>query len=509
MKATANVIISNAIPEVTIEHNGEQLKYSISVFQRDNFQKDFDVFGYINAYWDSLPQARQDHIFRVYKDITFGFDNMFGNEELFEYLQVKVAELIEAHNLDDVQNWVAMKSDIRIPETFEGSYTYSIDNNTSREKTYTRSDYSSLAALSVLLRCMVPVWGEYIFNIRQEAGTMYKEFEAFQLINRSNIASSVPVEKLRLYIENIVGDDNADPNNILNGICAEDFGYYLLALSCIRRLCIGDVRGNNPSSNLITYIYKFIIQRIRNSDNNYENVVKEKTFDDRSPEGENKISTLERYKIKTNVSLGEIVELEYSLRDIRSIAPRLSVFMEPELLERSLTTSQELNSRMLLDPQMMLLRWIFKPVISPKGLMYLPKPMIVQAIGALEAVLWSRGHKYLAIVASSYPILNEREMNISPIDSKMRVPVELSDELRRLYPFTRTVNNKKSGKKEVNLAAKSIDTLADNLTMYSWRPTACDEMLQEVFGNTNRKLPIKPDIKLDLTKLVIEIGSRT
>lgn len=509
MKATANVILSNVTPEVRIEHKGESLSFSVSVFQRTNFLGDFDVFDCINKFWDSLPIGKQDKIFMVYKEIEYGFDNIYSKDELFEYLQNKVADLIHEHDLDAVQDWVSLKSDIQIHDAFKSDYAYSVDNNTSREKTYTRSDYSKLLSLSVILRCMVPVWGEYISNIRQETGTMYKEFIAFQLISKSNIAHSVPMEKLRVYILNIVGDDNADPNNILNGVCAEDFDFYLLALVCIRRLCIGDVRGTNPDSHLITFIYKFIIQRIRNSDNNFENVVKEKTFDDRSPDGENKISTLERYKIKTNVSLGEIVELEHSLRNIINVASKLSYTLDPMILQRSLQTSQELMSQRLLDPQMTILRWVFKPVISPKGLMYLPKPMIVQAIGALEAILWARGHKYLAILASSYAVINDKEMTISPIDSKVRVPVTMTEELNRIYPFTRTVNSKKTGIKEVNLAAKSIDTVTDNLSMFSWRPTAHESMLQEVLGSTNRKLPIKPDIKIDLTNLVIEVGSRS
>jgi hypothetical protein len=509
MRATTNTILPSVVPDVKLEHKGETLSFCISVFQRANFQGDYDVFGYINQYWESLPMGKQDQIFSIYKEIEYGFDTVFSKNELFDYLQIKVADLIHAHDLDTIQDWVALKSDIQIPSSFEGDYEHSIDNNTSREKTYTRADYSRLVALSVLLRCMVPVWGEYIANIRQETGTMYKEFIAFQLINKSNISHCVPMAKLQEYIEHIVGADNFDANNILNGICAEDFGFYLLSLVCIRRLCIGDTRGVDPRTNLITFIYKFIIQRIRNNDNNYENVVKEKTFDDRSPDGENKISTLERYKIKTTVSLGEIVELEYSLRNIIDSANRLSYMVDPYIIQRSLQTSKELMNQKLFDPQMTLLRWIFKPVISPKGLMYLPKPMIVQAIAAMEAVLWARGHKYLAILSSSYALTNEKEMVISPVDSKTRVPAELLKELDTYYPFTRTVNGKKTGLKVINLAAKAIDTVADNLSLCSWRTTADESMLQEVLGNTNRRLPIKPDIKIDLTKLVIEIGSRT
>jgi hypothetical protein len=507
VKATANVVLTTATPEVILTHGEERLTFTISVYGKANFQNEYDVFGYINQYWNSLPENKQQNIFNIYKDIQYGFDNVFDKTDLFDYLTDKVKDLIEAHDLNDIQYWVSIKSDTQIPPGFEESYAHSIDNNTSREKTYTKNDYSQLVSLSLLLRCMVPVWGEYISHIRQDAGTQFKEYFAFQLLNKSNVINSVPMTKLSSYIEHIVGADNFDANNVLNGICSEDYGYWLTALVCIRRLCLGDIRGLDPKAHLITLIYKFIIQKIRNTDNDFTNVVKEKTFDDRAPDGENKISTLERYKIKTNISLGDIVELEYSMKDIRDCASKLSSILDPNMLERSLYTSRELMQHRLLDPQVSLLRWVFKPVISPKGLMYLPKSMIVDALGALEAVLWARGHKYLAILVTSYPIISEKEMIISPVDSKMRVPKEMTDELDILYPYHRAVTDKKLGTRLVNLTAENIDTVTNNLTMFSWRPTADESMLREVFGNGNRKLPIKPDIKIDLTRLVLEIGS--
>ena len=142
--------------------------------------------------------------------------------------------------------------------------------------------------------------------------------------------------------------------------------------------------------------------------------------------------------------------------------------------------------------------------------MYLPKTSIVRALGVLESVLWARGHKYLAILSTCHAVFStEREMVISPVDSKMRVPRELTERLDEIYPYKRINSAKKTVSKNTNLAAASIDILADNLTMFTWKATCDDSMLEEVFGSINRKFPIKPDIKIDLTKLVIEIGERS
>lgn len=510
MKAYASVMLASQPPEVKLEHNGEILAFSISVFGRANFSiVGYDVFEQINLYWESLPEIQQTAIFKIYKEVQIGFDSVWHKNDLVEFLTGKVKDLFDIHNLDALNDWVTFRSNVIIPETFTVDYTHSVDNNTSREKTYTRSDYAKLITLSLAMRVVIPIWGEYIANTRQDTGTTFKEFYAFQLLSKSTLAKSIPLEKLKTYIDFIVGDDKYDPNQTLNSLSSEDVSYWLLSLVCIRRLCVGDIRGLDPKANLVTFVYKYIIQKIRNNDSNFENLVKEKVFSDKESDAENKISTLERYKVKTNLSLGEIVELEFSIRNMFNTAIKLSHSLDHDLYERSQNTSHILNKERLLDPQMTLLRWVFKPVISAKGLMYLPKPLIVQALGALESILWARNHKYLALLATSFAVVSDKEMSVSPVDSKMRVPKELTDELDRLYPFTRTINSKKAGAKEVNLAAKSIDILTDNLTMFSWKSTASESMLEEVFQNNSRRLPIKPDIKIDLTKLVIELGNRS
>lgn len=511
MLAVANMMLANASPEVCISHGEEKIIFSISLFGRKNFQEEVDVFQYINQYWASLPLPTQDKIFGIYKECQFIMDNIHHKSEQTEALTVKVTELVGMHQIDDIKSWLAFKSNVIIPDSINTEYQHSIDNNTSREKTYIKSDYVELIAMSLVLRCMVPIWGEHISSTRKDTGTLFKEFYSFQLLSRSYLMTSAPMEKLKVYISNIASKDKHTADNTLKGISSEDFGFWLLSLVCVRRVCIGDIRGFDPKANMITFVHKYVIQKVQSTDNNFENATKEKRFDDKTPDVENKISTLERYKIKTNIAPGEIVELEFSMKDIYEVVNKLTCKVTPSDLDRAIQTSSGLLNERILDPQMMLLRWVFKPVISARGLMYLPKPMIVTALAALETVLWARGHHYLAILASSHAIISDKEMLISPVDSKMRVPKELSEKLDVLYPFTKVSGDKKdkSTPKTVNLAAKSIDNLTNNLMMFSWRSTADDAKLIQVFGSNSRRLPIKPDIKTDLTKLVIELGERS
>lgn len=512
MLATAIVVPSTSPAEVRISHNGEEVNFSISKFGRDNFQKpEFDVFEQINLFWADLPIGKQNQIFQIYKDIQQAYDSPFDKQALTDFLTMKATELLEYHNLDLVKDWLSFRSVVLIPNTFAEEYVHSIDNNTTRDKTYTRADYKDLISLSLSLRCMIPIWGEYINMTRHDTGNEFKELHAFQIINKSSILHSQPMIKLRTYIENVTVDKHT-PDNVLRGISSEDFVYWLLSLLCIKRLTIADIRGNSSTSHIMTYVYKFIVQKIQNRDNNFENSYKEKRFDDKGPGNqENKISTLEKYKIKTNISPGEVVELEVSMRDMYNVAGKLTSRITTEQLAISLGTCQVLNNYPLLDPQLLLLSWVFKPAISPQGLLYLPKETIVNALGTLESVLWARGHEYLAVLSSCHIVVSDKEMIVSPVDSKMRMPKDIADEIEKLYPFTRptTSRKQKSLNKSSNITLDAIDNLADSLAMYSWKATAANERLEQVFGSTNRRFMIKPDIKQYLGKLVVELGNRS
>jgi len=518
MKATAHVHVNSPTPYVKLDHNNEELSFTISFFSRKNFQGESEgTFEHINAYWQQLPEASQSKIFEIYKAIMYGIDNIYIQKELTEYLTDRVAELIAAHDLDAVQYWVQNKSSIVIPEVFDVDYQHSFDNNTSREKTYTRGDYVKLVSLAVLMRCMIPVWGEFISHVRSITGNLFKEFYAFRLLSKSTVVRSAPMEKLRTYVEHIVGEDKYNPNNVHQGISSEDFCPWLTAMICIRRLCVGNVFGNEPRAHLVAFIYKFIIRHIQGTETISENAVRDKRDDDKdSSSFADKVSVLERYKIKGTLSPGEMVELETSMQDIREATSKITYKVDPAMLERSLVTSQELMGKRLVDPQINLLRWVFKSVISPRGLMYIPNHLVVQALGACESILWSLDYKYLAILVSSYPEGTERasDMRISHTDSKMQVPAEMLAELNALYPYTRSIKGKKidntrSEIKIVNAAVKTISDLADNLRMFSWRPTCHESMLEEVFGVTNRRTPVRPDIKIELSRLVIDLGKRS
>lgn len=508
-----NIIVPSVTPEVTIKHGDEELYFSISAFGRHNFSNDNDVFYHINRYWREQDLNQQKEIFKLYKEIHYSYTDLDFGDDLTVFISEKCVELLDMHHIDTLHNWLSFKGNITIPNTFDNEHKTSIDNNITKEKTYIKKDYAALLSLSFVFKTLIPIWGEYISNTRKDKGNHFKELHAFQLIKDSYIMMSEPMIKLSTYIENISGESKNNPDTILKWVSSDDFIYWLMGLVCVRKISIFDISDNDKDITLITSVYKYIIQKsTRINDNHFEDGYKKKEFSN-SRDIYGNMSFAEMYNIKTPLSPGEIVELEHSLSDIYQVARVLNSKITNKQINSAIKTSSVLLESPVNEAQIILLSWIFKPVISPNSWSYLSKELVVKCIAVLESVLWNRGHHYLALLSSSKVNISDRDIVISPIDSVTRVPADLIEELNKSYSFIKNLNNKTkqtdpSKIKQINIVTESIDILTDVFIMNSWRTTADKKFIKSVLNTESRKINIVSEIRILITKLVIQLGNR-
>ena len=211
--------------------------------------------------------------------------------------------------------------------------------------------------------------------------------------------------------------------------------------------------------------------------------------------------------------MGEMAEMELAVSDYRRVAMRLCPSIPQDVLERCMMSSKELMNHRLLECQLTMMRWVVKPVISARGVLYLNKELIVKLLGVTQAVLWVRGHHYLSLLCTSRVKISDNQYHVSSTEAKGRLTKENLAELDRLYPYQKTPKTNKqpiTKPKTTNLVVKSIDTLTDNLSMCSWVMTADEGFIADYYGSfVTRRLPIDPSIRNLLAKLVIELGSRS
>ena len=502
--------------EVNVNHGQETVTFNIRKIGRKAFEK-FDVFHQINQLFKSFPYDKQTQMFEYYKQVRMIFNETKTQQQLTFNLEEILVEFLKLVSIQQISEWITTKSDIHISsQDFEVSYADSIDDNKNRDQTYIRKEYIDLISLSLVMRMLLPILGEYIGVNGTESGNRFKEYNSLNLLQHSHIFISDPMEKLRLYIMMNVCKNKLHPSTIEKGVGSDIFPEYVLGLILMRRISIGDIRGVIPRANLVTYIHKFMMSMIPGNESEAASPDmikdKEKTGggpgDSDSSDGD-ECPVLEKYNCRRAMTVGEIAELEFSVNNIESIAMQLCPIINMDDVYRTIETSKELINYPVLEPQIDLARWVMSRVLSPKALLYFNKSNVVKYLGLVQAVLWAKDHRYLALLATSHVSQSGEGVHESGIDTRGRIPKELTDVLDKLYPYQRNPNTKQSITNGGNYAIQSISKMVSSLSSRSWSMTADMDLISEVFSsNQSRRIPITHDIKTILAKYVIDLGAR-
>lgn len=492
--------------EVVVSHKGEELRFLANAFTKEPFQRDYDVFDQINRYWAGLPEAKQDQIFAIYQGVHLAFDYSVDNDELFNTMNKAIKDLLHLHPIPSLQIWLMSDYSIVLPDTVSSVPVEFNDNTLTEAKTYTKQDYYPLLAVCMFFRTLVPIFGEYIASIREDTEMSRKELRAVQLMIGTGVLELPAMKRLQVYVNEITSSAAYDNDKILQGLSSEDYGFYMLALLILRRLFLVDLRGVDPKKQLIAAMFKFLAQRTFNGPDS--NVTVKREIKGSESDGDtNKHSIVESFRKRAEISEANRAAMEYYIEDAVGIALRLEPSLRVEEIQRSIDSASELNNNRIGDIQIMLACFMVKNQITPRSLFYVSKKHNVQLLGALEAVLWKWGFKYLAVLITSHMVIGQEEIVVSNISSREQIDPRLVDELRVYYPFEWT-NTKKGIVTSRSSVLQSIEKLVDSIVFNAWRATATEDKLIEVFGQPRRKVPMYSNIKNILAEFLIELEKK-
>ena len=489
--------------QVVTEHNDEKIYWYVSTLNKAVFETD-EVLRHINAYWARMPGFKQQVIFDTYKEIKDVLTNVYDTTQLITTMIPLVTQLYEQHDMTELSTWVSFHSDIVLPSDMVETYVESDDDVRTREKTYVKEDYKGLILLSLALRPMIPVWGEFIYMTREDTGTGFKEFYAVKLINKTHLMESEPMVKLRTYVAHNIKADKPMFSSILNSVGTEDFPMWLLSHVLVRKLCISELSCINNESTLISSIFNFITQKVMgNPPSSLADMVSTKDFNRGNSNDENNISRLEAFKIKQKIAPGDIAIIEHVLSDSLAVARIVNPNVSADLLHTFMQSAKALDDYEISTCQVVLAQYILKKAVPPRGLMHVSKQRVIGAIAASQALIWDK-YKPIAAMMSAV-ITGDGEMHTSGIDSKVRIPPEIMKELERVFPYTKVSISKKKGKID-NIAVKAIDELSSLLSARDWTLTLPDHMVEQVTGQPNlRRYSCPHDIKVLLAELILDI----
>lgn len=492
---------------MVITHGDKRLEFDVSTYKRAMMSGNNGVIAYINQYWAQLPAFHQEKIFGIYGKILSVFSQYLPTAGMRQELMPLVRELYAEHDLEDLEYWIFMRTDIRVPAKFEELYVHSDEVPFSRDKTYTKPDYAKLVTLALSLRIMLPVWGEFICRTESDTGSKFKEFNAFTLLALSKVNESPAMEKLRIYIKsNIQMTDASVATAVVKGVGLEDYPTWVLSSLLVKRLAVGDIRGAEPNTNLVITIHNDISAKNNgNNGGNFGELLQKKTFDADSND-DNGVSRQENFKIKEERSTGIIEAIEtYVDVYLANIAERLMPGVNISELDDYVAQAQEMGKYEIKKGQIQLAQLVTGHIVEPEGVYNLSKAATIKLLAVSQMYLWKSGHQKLSVLTTAVP---GESLSHGGIGSTARISRGQMDLLEKYYPFNR-VSAKRKNTIPKNAAVEAIDAITAELSAGDWLLTCTDAQATEVIGTSNtRRYGCPHDIKILLAKLAIEMVER-
>lgn len=497
-------------PFAVIEHTGKSLIFDLGSYNKNwVIGENVALVDHINAYWASMPQYKQEKIYELYANIRNVFEEIDQTVPMCLALMPLIKQLYGEHDLDDLERWVVYHTDIKIPTKFDEAYVHTDEKQYTREKTYTRQDYLKLVVLTLSLRIMVPIWGEFIYRTKAETGTNHKEFYAYSLLAQTKLNDSPAIEKLRIYLESNIQADKNMTSVIVNGPGSEDYSTWVLSGLLVKRLSVGDIRGQEVNTDLVVTAYNDLAAKNNGgSGSTFGEPMLTKKFDS-DMENDQGVSRIENFRIKAEHSTGDIRAIQFYMSNYKAAAKKLFPGIDRGLLQQFVKASEALQNEELWPAQITLAQWVLAPIISPRGLYHLDKVTTIKALAVAQTWLWQKGHKKLACLITAIASDNSVSGQLSGIGSMARISREQMEELTKLYPYSK-VSAKRKNTTPVNSAVEAIDIVANNINTRDWILTVPDEFALEIIGSEHhRRYSCPHDIKLALAALSIELAKRT
>lgn len=519
---------------IIIEHNGEKLPFDISCYSKkanEETDGDKNICFYINQYFDELYKVNPniiDATFHTYLQLREIFDDytISSIEELIKIIKPYVNNLLtELHKLSNVRGFIDYNSSIKVPSKIDIKFTPNDLIPNSREKTYTRSDYKALLSFSLQLRLMIPIWGEFIKNIKKDEINTKKEMRALTFIYNTDCYNTIfsdseecksVIDKLFSYINSHVKEEDLNLALVVkNQIPSADYIDYLLSKIIVTRLCVGDLNSSDTDVNLISLIFNYLTSLVETDAKS--NKILEKNFTSQS--GENTPSKLEEYKTKQSISIGDIEINKYFLNNIDLVARKLCSTMENSYdgVNRTLdvileNTYKHLELQNIEKIQTDITFAVLatskkndnKILISPRIMPYLEKKILINAMSIASTWLWNNNHKVLALLITSRTY-NENNL-ISGSSSRERINSEYEECLNQIYKYSIIRGKSKNNK---NMAIDWIEKTEKELSKNVWQAPSYighKYILEEAgIDWRNPMLSVPSNIKNLLAKLIIDL----
>ena len=489
-----------------VRHKGEEIPWQVATYSRSMLSDVSQMFTNINKFMASLPMETQDTLWACYNQIMEIMEGVSDPMRLHSQVQSQVRKMYELISFDDLKKWVMVYGHIDIPPDLKQDYS-GITSEVEQDLTYPREDYYDLAVFSIMTKLMVPIFGEYIQRMGKDVvGTRFKEHYAFSLLARTHVIEQPAFHRLHRYVEaKALNERRKNPaeyrrnSAIFKGLGTEELPDWLLSRTIVRRVAIHEERGG---VNIVAKVFGYIDQQIKALDKNFGERVADKPLFNGKTEEDN-ISVAENYKVKEEISAGDLSVLSIYTEEMFDMAGRVDPNFDRtkiELCEKACLAHQYLE---VCEHHITITQWVLSKAISPRGIPFLNKQALLKAIAVTQGLLWHWGFTEIALLMLAEP---SEEVSQAASKPTTRLGKRHTDRFYELYPHYQQVSKSAHNLRNVNVACKAIDSLSANIIQHDWILHGPEELKIDFGYRANTRMHvISAEIRQQLGDLVLKI----
>lgn len=407
------------------------IDFDILVYKQAKINQVADVLSVVNAYLQTLEPEIHEEMFELYGLSKQLMIEMEVPEVTDQKLMQVIAKLVELIDLERLRRWTVIHSGIHIPLDIKEDFS-EVEDVFERGRTYLRYEYMDLLTICIAVRFILPIWGEYMFIIRDVVSEFSRELRAYSLLRKSIIASHPAYERLMLYIEKSFDENVKTTSATVSGIGREEIPEWFCALLLVRRLSIVDLTSTLKPPNIIHNLHGYVKDSMDNLQKKFKETINTKK-PQKAGDGEKDPSFLETYRVKQEIPYGVIDTYNVFFQDVFRIVHSIDKTVPNELIAEVIEITHGLEHEHIGPHNVLLTKWVLQTLIPQGMLDMLEKVSVIKGMIATQAILHAWGFHASALIATGIEL--NGQINVIG-DVVHRLTVEQLDKIDAIYPFS-------------------------------------------------------------------------
>lgn len=481
-------------------------------------------FVILNAYVDYKGEDFKRELFELYRRSYDKIENLIYESDFGEKMSLPfeiVHPILEKFDIEDIKNFLVNEFKIGIPSNLKEVFEDRIESDGigTRAQTYLRSDYVYLVAFVIVIKATFMVLGQFSKATNECFNAPERDYYLLRFYRQCDkLTQSQPYEKILQYVTSLINakatSDEEKLIRIIDKMIEEDeIVMYYLSKVIFQKLTVATIVDDTHEGNVVNTMYTFISHKI-GSRGPVKTVLREKTHIT-DPTNREKESFTDSHLIIGDLPHGVIVTANFATSKVEYVLKQLSsemleIINMPIICGEKTYTLSDIEKQckrfqyhILSDHSMKLLEIIFKGCMDPRYIYRLGLDSLLCLLPVGFAYMWNLNFKPLAMLLTSTYYDDESGFRlINSTSNKSRIPHDIIDKLRELFPLEKA-GNKTNPNGEL-VVKKGVEEFGNSFYSIAWVSVLDHDFAKEVFGTQDGICPVKEDLKIQLATFLIE-----